>query len=188
VTTAPPGDALTYNVAGLLGDPVGGSRTYAIAGVMLDLGPDLAQADPVEGSIRVARTNRGILVTGRLSTALGESCSRCLREIEVPIAISIEEEVLPTVDLASGLPVDASTEPDAVRLTDHHELDLEPLVREAIQLAQPIAPLCRPDCPGLCVVCGGDLSDGAHDHDGEEIDPRLEALRGVRVDGAAETG
>jgi uncharacterized protein len=188
VTAALPSDALTYNVAGLLGDAVGASRPYAIAGVMLDLGPDLAQADPVEGSIRMARTNRGILVTGRLSTALAETCSRCLREIEVPIALSIEEEALPSVDLASGLPVDVSAEPDAVRLTDHHELELEPLVREAIQLAEPIAPLCRPDCPGLCTVCGGDLSEGVHDHDGGEIDPRLEALRGFRVDGDAETG
>lgn len=188
MTAAPPGDALTYNVAGLLGDAVGASHTYAIAGAMLDLGPGLAQADPVEGSIRVARTNRGILVTGRLSTALAETCSRCLREIEVPIAISIWEEALPSIDLASGQPVDVAAEFDAVRLTDHHELELEPLVREAIQLAEPIAPLCRPDCPGLCAVCGGDLAEGHHDHDGGEIDPRLEALRGFRVDGDAETG
>jgi DUF177 domain-containing protein len=188
VTASSPGDVLTYNVAGLLGDAVGESRTYAIAGVMLDLGPDLAQADPVEGSIRLARTNRGILVTGRLSTTLAETCSRCLREVEVPIAISLEEEALPSIDLASGLPVDVSAEPDAVRLTDHHELELEPLVREAILLAEPIAPLCRPDCPGLCIVCGGELSEGMHDHDGEEIDPRLEALRGFRVDGNGETG
>lgn len=188
MTAAPPGDTLTYNVAGLLGDAVGESRTFGIAGVMLDLGPDLAQADPVEGSIRVARTNRGILVTGRLVTALAETCSRCLREIEVPIAISIEEEALPTIDLATGQPVDVSAEPDAVRLTDHHELELEPLVREAIQLAEPIAPLCRPDCPGLCIGCGGDMAEGVHDHDGEEIDPRLEALRGLKVDGDAETG
>jgi uncharacterized protein len=188
VTAAPPGEALTYNVTGLLSDAVGASRTYAIAGVMLDLGPDLAQCDQVEGSIRMARTNRGILVTGRLSTALAETCSRCLREIEVPIAIAIEDEALPSIDLANGLPVDVSLEPDAVRLTDHHELELEPLVREAIQLGEPIAPLCRPDCPGLCIVCGGELSEGIHDHDGGEIDPRLEALGRFRVDGDAETG
>ena len=54
--------------------------------------------------------------------------------------------------------VDTSDEPEALRLTDHHELDLEHLIREAIQLAEPIAPVCRPDCPGLCAVCGADLS------------------------------
>ena len=39
-------------------------------------------------------------------------------------------------------------------LDDHHELHLEPAVREAISLAEPIAPLCRSDCPGLCDTCG----------------------------------
>ena len=69
-------------------------------------------------------------------------------------------------------------EPEVSRLTDHHELDLETPVREAFQLAEPIAPLCRPDCPGLCVVCGGRLEEGTHDHPDDDIDPRLEALRG----------
>ena len=68
------------------------------------------------------------------------------------------------------------------RLTDHHELDLETPVREAIQLAEPIAPLYRPDCPGLCVVCGERLDEGIHDHPDDDIDPRLEALRGFRPD------
>ena len=66
----------------------------------------------------------------------------------------IEEEYLPALDLATGRPLPTDDEPDVARLTDHHELDLETPVREAIPLAEPIAPLCRPDCPGLCIVCG----------------------------------
>lgn len=185
--TSGAGEALTFNVAGLLGEPAGSSRTYALAGVMLDLGEDLEQADPVEGVVRVARTNRGVLVTGRLTTSLAERCSRCLRDIEVPLAIALEEEVLPSLDLVTGQPVDFGVEPDVARLTDHHELELEPLVREAIQLAEPIAPVCRPDCPGLCIVCGKELAEGSHDHGDEPIDPRLEGLRGFRVDGGDET-
>lgn len=181
-------ELLTYNVAGLLAEPPGSSRTYAIAGVILDLGPDLVQADPVEGSIRVARTNRGILVTGRLTTSLAMACSRCLREIEVPLVLMLEEEVLPSIDLLTGQPLDTSAEPDVPRLTDHHELELEPLVREAIQLAEPIAPLCRADCPGLCIVCGRELAGPEHDHGPGEIDSRLEALRGFRVDEGGDPG
>ena len=187
MTSSPPGEALTYNVAGALAEPAGSSRTYALSGVMLDLGPGLEQSDPVEGSIRIARTNRGLLVTGRLTTSLAEACSRCLREIEVPLSFTIEEEVLPGIDLATGLPADATSEPDVARLNDHHELELEPLLREAIQLAEPIAPLCRLDCPGLCVVCGRELTEGSHEHRDESIDPRLEALRAFRVDGDVET-
>ncbi len=180
--SSPSGDALVYNVARLLTEPSGSSRSVLVSGVMIDLGPDLEQADPIEGTVRIARTNRGILATGRLTTSLAEACSRCLRPIEVPIEIDLEEEVLPSIDIASGLPVDTTAEPDVPRLTDHHELDLEPLVREAIQLAEPIAPLCRPECPGLCIVCGEDLSVGEHDHEDAPVDPRLEALRAFHRD------
>jgi uncharacterized protein len=37
-------------------------------------------------------------------------------------------------------------------------LDLLPMVRDAIHLAVPIAPRCRPDCRGLCPDCGADLN------------------------------
>jgi uncharacterized protein len=77
--------------------------------------------------------------------------------------------------------LDPTEEPDALRLTDYHELDLEPAVRDAISLAEPIAPLCRPDCPGLCETCGVDLtSDPGHAHQDDDIDPRLAALAGLR--------
>lgn len=181
-------DALLENVARLLTEPPGSSRTVEIADATLDLGEDLALATPVGGTVRIARTNRGVLVTGSVRATLAETCSRCLRPIEVPVAVVLEEEVLPSLDIGTGLPVRGDDEPDAPRLTDHHELDLEPLVREGIQLAEPIAPLCRPDCPGLCVVCGGELADGPHDHPDAPIDPRLEALRAFRRDDEAETG
>ncbi len=64
---------------------------------------------------------------------------------------------------------------------------METLVREAIDLAEPIAPLCRPECPGLCIVCGEPLDGGNHDHPDEDVDPRLAALQAFRVDGEAGT-
>jgi DUF177 domain-containing protein len=176
-------EPLVWNVAGLLDDEPGATRDYVVAGGTIDLGDDLRLADPIEGHVRLARTNRGLLVIAELDTSLATVCSRCLRDIEVPIHISIEEEALPSIDLHSGHAVVAHEEgdDDLLRLTDHHELDLETPVREAIQLAEPIAPLCRPDCPGLCLVCGERLDDGAHDHPDDDIDPRLEALRNFKV-------
>ena len=49
-------------------------------------------------------------------------------------------------------------------------------------LAEPIAPLDRPDCPGLCAVCGIPFDEGTHDHPDDDIDPRLEALRAFQPD------
>lgn len=189
MTRAAPGAPLTYHVAALLGEPPGSTRDYDVAGATVAFDdPELRLADPIEGRVHVVRTNRGLLVRAGLRTSLAGTCSRCLRDIEVPLELAIVEEVLPSIDLHTGQPVDTSAEPDVLRLTDHHELELEPAVRDAISLAEPIAPLCEPDCPGLCLVCGERLTDGPHDHPDEEGDPRLAALRGLRVDGGPETG
>ena len=173
---------LAWNVAGLLTEPPGAERDYEVAGVHIDLGEDLRLAEPIEGRVRLIRTNRGILATADLSAALALECSRCLRDIAHGVEARFQEEYLPALDLATGRPLPTDDEPDVARLSDHHELDLETPIREAIQLAEPIAPLCRPDCPGLCVVCGGRLDEGTHDHPDEDVDPRLEALRNFRLE------
>lgn len=181
--TTVPADALVVNVAGLLGEAPGSQRDVAVDGVTLDLGEGLLQAAPLAVRAKVARTNRGVLVGGRATTALGDTCGRCLAPISVPIDVPIDEEVLQSIDLQSGLPVDRAAEPEAFRLSDHHELDLEVLVREAILLAAPIAPVCRPDCAGLCAVCGRDLNTEPHDHGDAPVDPRLAKLAEFRADG-----
>lgn len=173
---------LAWNVAGLFADAPGADRTFEVGGVTIDLGDDLRLAGPIEGSIRLVRTNRGILAHADLRTVLDLECSRCLRDIVSPVEVRLQEEYLPSLDLATGRPLPADDEPDVARLTDHHELDLETPVREAIQLAEPIAPLCSPDCPGLCIVCGLRLDGGTHDHPADDIDPRLGALRAFRAE------
>jgi uncharacterized protein len=180
--SAPTDAPLAWTVAGLLGDEPGADRVFDVDGVMMDLGDDLELAQPIAGRVRLVRTNRGILAFADLHAALALECSRCLREIVHPVEVRLEEEYLPALDLATGRPLPIDDEPDVARLTDHHELDLEPAVRDAILLAEPIAPLCEPDCPGLCIVCGLRLDDGAHDHPGDDIDPRMEALRAFRAE------
>jgi len=176
---------LTFPLAGLLAEPPGSERRYEIHGATIRLPEDMRLVEPLDGELRISRTNRGVLIDATISTAIAGTCSRCLRDIEVPIQVSIEDEVLPSIDFHTGAPVPPEPgEDEPLRLTDHHELDLETPIREAIQLAEPIAPLCRPDCPGLCIVCGLRLDDGEHDHPDDDIDPRMEALRGFRPDGA----
>jgi DUF177 domain-containing protein len=182
MTDASSDHALAWNVAGLLADGVGAARTYDVRDVAIDLPEDLELAAPIAGQVRLTRTNRGILADAHLATSLAGECARCLRPLTTPIEIALEEEYLPSIDLMTGRSVDTEAEPEALRLSDHHELDLEPSVRDAISLAEPIAPLDRPDCPGLCVVCGLPLDEGVHDHPDDDIDPRLEALKAFRPD------
>ncbi len=179
---------LTYPLAALLAEPPGSRRDYAFDGVALDVGDDLELGAPVGGQVQFRRTNRGLLITGTVETAFALPCSRCLRPLELPLVLKLNEEALPSIDLGSGKVLDPTVEPEIVRLTDHHEVELGPIIREAIQLSEPIAPLCRPDCPGLCVVCGERLDDGPHRHEEPDLDPRLEVLRAFRVDDEAKRG
>lgn len=178
---------LSWNVAELLRAAPGTSREYPLVIERMPIGDDLATAAPVRGSVRLASTGRGILARGHLTTALPETCGRCLAPVTSPVEVDIEEEALPSFDIDTGLPLDTQAEPDVLRLDDHHELDLSEAVREAISLAEPIAVLCRPDCRGLCPVCGADLNvDPSHSHGPDEVDARLAALATIRdrLDGA----
>jgi uncharacterized protein len=182
VSVHPLDGPLVFNVAGLLADAVGSARDFEVADVRIELPDELVLAEPIAGHIRLSRENRGVLATARLTTALAGECARCLRPLSTAVEISLDEEYLPALDLVTGRPLPTDDEPEALRLTDHHELDLEPSVRDAISLAEPIAPLDRPDCPGLCIVCGLPLDEGIHDHPDDDIDPRLEALRAFEPD------
>jgi len=178
----PAADApLVWNVAGLLGEAAGAVRDYAVRGVAIEGDEDFSLAGPIEGRVHLGRTNRGLLVDADFTTTLATQCARCLRDIAVPLAFEIHDEALPAIDIPSSRAVAISPEDEeagVIRLNDHHELELDGPIREAIVLALPIAPLDRADCPGLCIVCGLPLDEGDHDHPDDEIDPRLEALRG----------
>jgi DUF177 domain-containing protein len=173
---------LSYNVAGLLRATPGTVRRYPVHGATLEIADDVRLAAPIDGEVRLSRTGRSILARAELQTALEERCSRCLAPVVAAVRVVVDEEALPSVDLLTGLPVDRSAEPEALRLDEHHELDLAESVRAAIALAEPIRPLCRPDCRGLCTLCGADLNaDPDHEHQKIETDPRLAVLAEWRL-------
>ncbi len=173
---------LSYNVTDLLRSAPGTSREYPLAADTLRIDDELAVVAPIRGTVRLANSGRGILARGQLTTALPETCSRCLTDIVSPVDVEFTEEALPSVDLESGTPIARETDdPDILLLDDHHQLDLTGTIRDAISLAEPIVVLCRPDCLGLCLTCGTDLNaDPGHSHGEDDIDPRLAALVAIR--------
>jgi len=178
---------LVYPLAGLLAEPAATERRFEVHGATIPLPDDLRLAKPIDGRVKITRTNRGVYVDGEFDTAIAGLCSRCLRDIEIPTHVEIHEEVLPVVDISSGRALDRDSEPEVARLTDHHELDLGALVGESISLNEPIASLCEPDCPGLCIDCGERLGPGHVAHEDADIDPRLAALQAFRVDANGES-
>lgn len=166
-----------FNVAGLLHEPPGVARDYRLRDRYLSLAPDVELAGPLNGTLRLQRTNRGILVNGSLEADLRRTCARCLEPFVEPARIGVSEEFLPSVDPDSGSFLPEPDAAEAARLIDaHHEIDLAPVLREEFALTEPMHPLCRPDCAGLCPDCGARIGADHPVHEVDEIDPRLAGL------------
>ena len=174
----------SFNVAGLLHEPPGATRDIRLRDHYVTLGSDIELAGPLDADLRLQRTNRGILVRGDLRAPLRRTCSRCTDPYVEEVSVPIEEEFLPSVDLESGSQVQAEpAEADvALRIDERHEIDLSGVFHDELSLTEPMHPLCRPDCAGLCPECGEKLERGEHDHGGDEVDPRLAGLAALLSD------
>ncbi len=160
---------MQINVAQLLKGPVGAKRNYEIdelAGENSD--------NRVKGKIELIRTNRGILATGKFTADITGSCSRCLGQAEKQISFIMEEEFFPVIDIISGTHLHPP--PEEFTITDNHILDLHEAIRQYIIMATPTRLLCRPDCPGLCPVCGQELANSDCGHARQSYDHRWDKL------------
>jgi uncharacterized protein len=126
--------------------------------------------------VRFEAVSEGVLVTGSAVAPLTGECARCLDPVTSSTEVSFQE-------LYRYLPDPGEDEADdEERFLDGDWLYLEPAFRDAVVLALPLSPLCREDCPGLCVECGVRLADAGplHGH-GEDTDPRWGPLRQLDV-------
>jgi uncharacterized protein len=165
---------MQINVSQLLKEPIGSSRNYEVNEIV-DVTGD-GNGRKVQGEVRLLRTHRGILVQGGLHTEVELTCGRCLSLFHCPVMINLEEEYLPTIDIASGVPLPSSEEPGSFVIDEHHVIDLTEAMRQYTLLAIPIKPLCREDCAGLCQNCGHNLNQGPCDCPPQAIDPRWSEL------------
>jgi uncharacterized protein len=120
--------------------------------------------------VTLESVTEGVLVTAKAVAPVTGECARCLE----PVAQTIEVSFL---ELFSYEQDAGDTDEDGYSL-DGDLLDLEPVLRDALVLALPLAPLCRQDCPGLCAECGALLAQAGPEHGHERaIDPRWAGLR-----------
>lgn len=141
---------LEFNVAQLEKSPIGAAREY-------DIDDSITVEDQevrLTGRVKMTRTNRSILVHGELEGAPSLECSRCLQRYTAPVAFTFEEEFFPVMDVTSGLPLETHEEEGDFIIDERHVLDMTEAARQYLILAQPMKPLCRPDCPGLLPQAG----------------------------------
>jgi uncharacterized protein len=149
------------NVAQLLHAPVGTTRSYPLDEREPELTEELHLLSPIVGTLKLTRTNHGVLAEIHYAVDLEQECGRCLEPARSTIVSDITDELLPTIDIVTGQPELIDADPDTPRINANHEVDLTDLIRQDIVVQQPLQPLCRPDCPGLCPNCGLELQTGA---------------------------
>jgi uncharacterized protein len=141
----------TFNVAQLLRDPVGSTRSAQVAVDLETLVPELGPAQQdgqspegvLRGPIRLMHITDGVLVEGDFSAEVSLPCSRCLEPVTVTLEISLEEDFVPTVDVITGQAIRPEEEDMALWIDEHHLLDLTEVLRQDVLLAVPVHVLCR---------------------------------------------
>jgi uncharacterized protein len=122
----------------------------------------------IDVDLTVESLTDGVVVNGSIRAAFQGECRRCLRPLEGFIDVEVHELYQVQV-----------TDPDAFPI-EGDQINLVPMVRETVLLELPEAPVCRPDCAGLCPQCGIDLNTGTCDCVSESIDPRWAVLDSLR--------
>ena len=156
------------DVRDLVGQP-GASKDVTVRGTLEGLGTEVASLRddaPVSGDLLLESVVEGILVSGRVNGELHLRCARCLTEFDAPVTVEVSELFVPEPD----------DEMETYPLDAEGAIEPEQMVRDAIGLELPFSPLCRPDCQGLCPVCGGDRNLGECPGDHPSTDPRWAEL------------
>ncbi len=142
--------------------------------VVVAAGPLDAEHHRLTGDITVAlrleSLNDGITAAGEVRAPWSGTCRRCLDELS-GVAVAAVEELYQR----------ELTDEDAFAIEDN-QLDLVPMVREAILLELDTELVCRDDCAGLCPVCGIDRNTSTCDCVTEVRDERWAALDGLVLD------
>ena len=128
------------------------------------------QGERIHLTLRLESVHEGILASGVVETTMHAECGRCLENFATPFEVEFQE-------LFAYTPTEADE-----RLVHGDHVDLEPTLRDAVVLALPFQPVCRPDCPGLDPE-SGELRDAEAGVKSDEIiDPRWAALARFAVD------
>lgn len=134
------------NVSAVLRQP-GSRRREQRRGVIPELsvtGSEVPAGAEVEIDVVLEPARPGVLASGTVTTAWEGQCRRCLSRAGGELRADLRELF------------EERGDPETTYRLAGQELDLEPMARDAVLLELPLAPLCRPDCRGLCPICGTD--------------------------------
>lgn len=126
--------------------------------------------------VQIRMSNLGVgkaLITGNVSLTLQMLCDRCLTEVPVELKLDFSREV------SSENRGDADLDEENQDILEADWLNVEALINSEILMNLPEKVLCRPDCRGICRICGHNLNNGECGCDDFVPDPRMAAIKDI---------
>ena len=144
------------------------SFSFTMTAEQLDaVSADYAFDGPITVRGTVAYTGTCWRVSGQIEDVKTFVCNRCLADCREPQVHAFVEDYVR----------EAAEEDDSVNVFEGDLLDIQTMVRDTLLAAQPLSNICKPDCKGLCPVCGHNLNEGDCGCDRHVPDPRMAALQ-----------
>jgi uncharacterized protein len=112
----------------------------------------------LNGNLNLDRTQSGLRIQGHFTASSMVTCGRCLEEFELVLDSHFEE-----IFTYENNPLSE----DELIIPETGYIEFEPYIRDYLLLEVPINPVCKPDCLGLCDICGENrnLHNCGHEHE-----------------------
>lgn len=162
-----PRKPLRLNLGFLVSASIGTSRDFTFEASEIRLGEDLDVFN-FAGVIKVTRTPQGLLSQGEFRGSFPLECVRCLSDYEQFIDWEFTELYAFTRDNMTD---------SGLLMPEDGFIDFELMMREYALLEVPISPICKPNCKGLCPVCGENLNEADCGHNNPSVDSSFATLK-----------
>ena len=113
-------------------------------------GRTIVLTEPLSMDVDYSFDGEGFHVSGHMSSAVRMRCTKCDAEFIEPFGISFSERFLKVSE-------NEAEELDCYSFFGE-TLVLDKMVSDLIMLDAPMYGLCKPDCRGLCPICGTNLN------------------------------
>ncbi len=128
-------------------------------------------------SLFVEKTGEEVLVQGHLAALIPQVCGRCLEAFTFRAMAEVDTRFAPRPPAARDQKVELTPDDLELDFYDNDLLDLNRLIQTEAMLGLPMKPLCRDECRGLCLVCGGNRNSNPCACEVRLPDPRLAVLK-----------
>jgi uncharacterized protein len=137
-------------------------------------------AAPVSLEFDIHKDKQQFRLIGTVRTTLELPCSRCVEPFTQPVDAEFDLRYQPHAANTGEGEKEIEEDDLTTAFYQHDQIDLGQLMREQFYLALPMKPLCRPDCRGLCPICGTNLNRAGCECKRAWDDPRLATLKAVQ--------